>query len=77
MPKPLLHCLTYVVLYHAVAVGGLVAWHANVHSVISPTQVLLAVFLAINAWICICEIALLVYPARIQREAADFEAKIA
>lgn len=65
-------CLVYVVAYHALAVGALLVWHYRTHAVINPTQVLLSIFLAINAWICVCEIALLCYPAHIQAESAKF-----
>lgn len=68
-------CLVYVVLYHAVVVGGLLAWHYRTHGLFNATHALLAVFLTINAWICICELALLCYPEHIQRESAGFIAK--
>ena len=67
-----LPCLVYIVIYHLVVAGGLVVWHYSAHRVVSPTQILLAVFQTINAWICVCEWALLFYPQRIQRESANF-----
>ena len=70
-----LPCIVYVVLYHALFIGSLVALHLQRHGVLSPTQILLATFCTINAWICICEISLLAYPAHIQKEAASFAAK--
>ena len=68
-------CLVYVIIYHAVVAGGLIAWHLKTHGLLNTVHAMLAVFLTINAWICICEIALLCYPAHIQRESAGFIAK--
>ena len=70
-----LPCIAYVVLYHAVAAGGLVWWHARVHGVISLMQIFLAVFCAINAWISVCELSLLCYSSEIQRQYASFSAQ--
>lgn len=68
-------CLAYVILYHVAAIGTLVWWHARECGVISPVQVLLATFCTINAWICVCEIALLVHSSEIQRQHASFAAE--
>ena len=68
-------CLAYVILYHVAAIGTLVWWHARECGVISPVQVLLAIFCTINAWICVCEIALLVHSSEIQRQHASFAAE--
>jgi len=38
----------------------------------NPVQLLLATFLTTNAWICICEIALLSFPSLIQKQFAAF-----
>jgi len=65
-------CILYVVLYHAIAAGSLVWWHAREHHVINVIQVCLAVFCVINGWICVCEIALFVYPKEIQQQHAAF-----
>ena len=70
-----LPCIAYVVAYHAVTIGFLVAWHARAHGVVNPTHALIAIFLVINAWICVCEIALLTYPTHIKREFGGFVAK--
>jgi hypothetical protein len=69
-------CLTWVVLYHALAVGALVGVHVQVHGALCWTQAALAVFCAINAWICVCEIALLVHSGRIARTHVESEAKL-
>lgn len=74
-PPGALPCIAYVVVYHAAAAGALVAWHRSRHAVLSPVHALLAVFCVINAWICVCEIALLVHWATIQRQYAAFAAK--
>ena len=67
--------MAYVVAYHALFVGGLLYLHAQTHGIFSLTHALLAVFLATNAWICVCEISLLCYPEHIQREYAGFAAR--
>ena len=69
-------CLVYVVVYHALFAGGLVYVHVDAHGAFSPLQAALAVFCAINAWICVCELALLVHSAKIQRVHRDTEAKL-
>ena len=70
--RGLLPCMVYVVLYHASAAGALVYWHAHEHRVFNGWHVLLAVFCVINAWICICEIALLVCNVEIKRQHAEY-----
>ena len=70
-------CLAYVVVYHACAVGGLLLLHAREHGgVVSPTHLALSVFCAINAWICVCEIALFVHYDAVQRQYAEFTASL-
>ena len=73
--RGLLPCMVYVVAYHLAFAGGLVAWHASKHGIVSPVHASLSVFLATNAWICVCEISLLCYPEHIQREYAGFAAR--
>lgn len=70
-----LTCIVYIVFYHVIFIVALAAWHLRTHNVVNPVQLLLAVFLTTNAWICICEIALLSYPTLIQRQFAAFCAK--
>ena len=70
-----LPCIAYVAAYHALFAGALVAWHARTHGVVSPTQALLALFLVINVWICVCELSLLAYPLHIRAEAASFASR--
>ena len=67
-----LPCMVYVVLYHAIVIVALVAWHMRKHGAFNATQALLAIFLTINAWICVCEIALLCYSGLIQKQFAAF-----
>ena len=74
--KPEMLCLVYVIAYHALFVGALVAGHLQTHGVLNLTQLVLAVFSAINAWICVCEIALLVHSGTIRREYEGFTAKL-
>ena len=69
-------CLGYVIAYHALFVGALVAGHLQTHSVLNLTHLVLAVFSAINAWICVCEIALLMHSGAIRREYEGFNAKL-
>jgi hypothetical protein len=69
-------CIVYVVLYHVLFAGGLVLAHVNAHGSFNALQAVLAVFCAVNAWICVCEIALLVKWSLIQRQHADFEKKL-
>ena len=74
--KGVLPCMAYVVAYHATFIAALVSWHYQTHGgTISPTHIALATFLVINVWICVCEIALLCYPATIQRQGAAFVAE--
>ena len=61
--------------YHALFAGGLVAHHARTHGVVSPTQLVLAVFCAINAWICVCELALLFHSETVQQQHRAFAAR--
>lgn len=68
-------CMAYVVAYHACVITALTAWHARVHDTLNVTQMLLATFLTINAWVCICEIALLCYPDLIKRQFAAFSSR--
>ena len=49
--------------------------HARTHGVVSLTQALLAIFLTINVWICVCELSLLAYPRHIKTEAAAFASR--
>ena len=58
--KGTLPCLAYVALYHAAALGALLAGHWRAYGVLNPTHAALSLFLVINAWICVCEIALLI-----------------
>ena len=67
-----LPCITYVAAYHVVFIGALVLVHVSAYGKLNITQALLAVFLTINAWICVCEIALLCYPKLIQEQFAAF-----
>ena len=71
----LLPCMAYVVAYHAACIGALLAWHLQSHGVVNLTHALLATFLVINVWICICEIALLCFPSPIQQQGAAFDAR--
>ena len=66
-----LPCIAYVVLYHVAFIGALVLWHSSKHG-FNPTQAFLAVFCVINAWIAVCELALLFYPGLIQQQHADY-----
>ena len=67
-----LMCIVYIVIYHVIVIVSLAIWHLRTHNVINPIQLLLAIFLTTNAWICVCEIALLSYPTLIQRQFAAF-----
>ena len=67
-----LPCLAYVVLYHLGGAGGLGYWHHRKFGVVSPLQAALALFCTINAWICVCEIALLRFPDVIRKQHAGF-----
>ena len=69
-----LPCIAYVVLYHVAFIGALLLWHSSKHG-FNPTQAFLAVFCVINAWIAVCELALLFYPGLIQQQHADYTAK--
>lgn len=69
-------CLVYVVIYHALFAGILIGGHLQTHGALNLTQLILAVFSAINAWICVCEIALLVHSGAIRREYEGFNAKL-
>jgi hypothetical protein len=69
-------CIVYVVLYHAVFAGVLVIAHVNAHGSFNVLQAVLAIFCAVNAWICVCEIALLAKWKLIQRQHADFEKRL-
>jgi hypothetical protein len=68
-------CLVYVVLYHAIFAGFLLYSHCHAHG-FNWVQAALAVFQAINAWIAVCEIALLTYSGKIQQVHKDSEAKL-
>ena len=68
-------CLVYVVLYHAIFAGFLLYSHCQAHG-FNWVQAALAVFQAINAWIAVCEIALLTYSGKIQQVHKDSEAKL-
>lgn len=70
-----LPCIVYVVLYHALFAGVLAASHVQIHG-LNAVQLVLAVFSAINAWVCVCEISLLVHAGAIRREYLDFDAKL-
>ena len=67
-----LPCLVYVAAYVVAVLGGLVGWHAREHGVFNLLQASLALFAAINAWICICEIALLTGWSRVQEQFKAF-----
>ncbi|KAL1525300.1 hypothetical protein AB1Y20_020162 [Prymnesium parvum] len=71
-----MRCLLLVVLYHALFAGGLVYAHFALHGVWSPLHAALAVFETLNAWICVCEIALLVHSRTISEVHKDSEAKL-
>ena len=62
-----LPCLVYVVLYHALGAGSLAYYHFERHSVVSPVQFALATFCVLNAWICVCELALMIHCAGIRK----------
>lgn len=68
-------CLVYVVVYHALFAGVLAYSHLQAHG-LNVVQLVLAVFSAINAWIAVCEIALLVHASTIRKQYLDFDAKL-
>jgi hypothetical protein len=70
-----LPCIVYIVVYHALAISGLVVWHSRVTGVVSPVQLPLAVFCVINAFICVCEQALLFHAPHVQAQHAAFVAR--
>ena len=67
--------LAYVVAYIVLFSGGLVYGHWQLHGSLSPTQIALSVFNAVNAWICFCEIALYLHAQQIQRDQKGLHAK--
>ena len=63
-----LPCIVYVVLYHQRQFAGVLGLpHVQIHG-LNAVQLVLAVFSAINAWVCVCEISLLVHAGAIRRE---------
>ena len=74
--KGTLPCIAYVVVYHAVCIVALLVWHAKVHHTFNLTHALLATFLVINVWICICEIALLCLPGSIPQSAGSISREL-
>lgn len=66
----------YVVLFVGVIVGGLEYAHVSLHGSFNMLQLALAVFEAVNFWIALCEISLLLYSSKIQKSFKDIEAKL-
>ena len=62
-----LPCLVYVVLSQALGAGSLAYYHFERHGVVSPVQFALATFCVLNAWICVCELALMIHCAGIRK----------
>lgn len=68
----LLPCMAYIVIYHALAVGALVVWHSRTTGVLNPVQLALAIFCTTNAWICVCEQALLFHISHVKAQHRAF-----
>ena len=64
---PGIHTLTVVVIFVAAFSGSLAYWHWTLHGVFSIIQFAVAVFLAVNVWVAVCEIGLYVHNKEIKQ----------
>ena len=55
---------------------GTVWWHVQVHGALNIPQAALALFCAVNLWVCLSEIALFVHAAQVKRKAKSNERKL-
>jgi len=66
--------VVFLGLYHLLVVGYLVVSHVQAHG-FNLLQTSLAVFCATNAWVCVCEVALLLCSSAVNKYHHEAEAK--